>query len=68
MRKYCNGENIDLEVLSHVQVLSSSEDEEMVFMCSVWLCIYVYLYEWMCASLESAQLDDFYSYSRVYPL
>jgi hypothetical protein len=45
MRKYCHGENFDLEILSRAHVLSSSEHEEMfsgMSSGSTYLCIHVW--------------------------
>jgi hypothetical protein len=40
-RKYCDGENIDLENLTDLQVLSTPEYEAFVCLC---VCLYVLVY------------------------
>jgi hypothetical protein len=42
MRKYCGDENLDLEILTDLHVLSNAEQEQVFFMPS--LCMYVCMY------------------------
>jgi hypothetical protein len=61
MIKYCDCEEIDLEMLKDLDVFSPSDYRKIVFEQppSLSVCLGV----WMCASIAPESLDAFYSYS-----
>jgi hypothetical protein len=52
MRKYCDGEEIDLKIFMYVHIFSTPEKWLLEYSLSVWMCPFV----------APERLDGFYSY------
>jgi hypothetical protein len=66
MRKYCDDEKVDLEMLTNLQILSTPEYDVVHFaiVSCLSVCLYVYAYTaGMYALLSPKRFDGFYLYS-----
>lgn len=65
MRKYCDGDRIDLEILMnlHFLIRLNAKKKEKKFWYAVSLHIFIWMYAWLCASLAPERPNGFYSYS-----